>query len=275
MYHPEPDGAAEFIELMNISDSQTLDLAGVKFTQGITFNFTGSAITNLAPGARVLVVKDTASFEAAHGAGKPVAGVFALGTSLSNGGEFIKLEDAGSGTIKEFRYDDVAPWPTRPDTQGYSLVLISPATNPDPTVATNWRASTEIGGSPGGSDGTTFTGDPAADDDQDGLDALVEYALGSDDTDASSGPGAFSTGSLMVGESNYATFSYRYNPAAADAILTVQASINLADWEDESAGIVEVDSVTHADGTVTKTMRRIVPISEDSVRYFRLLVELR
>ncbi len=274
MYHPEPDGKAEFLELMNVSDSLTLDLTGVKFTQGITFDFTGSAITELAPGARVLVVKNTASFEAAHGAGLPVAGVFALSSSLSNGGESIKLEDAGSGTIKEFEYDDVAPWPTSPDTRGNSLVLISQATNPDPSVPTNWRASAEVGGSPGDSDGTPFSGNPEADDDQDGLDALVEYALGSDDADASSGPGAISTGSLAIGESSYATFSFRYNPAAVDVTLTVQTSINLAVWDDASAGMVEVDHVTHADGTVTKTMRRIAPISEDSVRYFRLLVEL-
>jgi len=274
MYHPEPDGAAEFIELMNISDSLTLDLAGVKFTQGITFDFTGSAITDLVPGARVLIVKDTATFDAAHGAGMPVAGVFALSSSLSNGGEAIKLEDSENGTIKEFEYDDVAPWPTSPDTQGNSLVLISPATNPDPSVPANWRASAEVGGSPGGSDGTTFTGDPAADVDQDGLDALVEYALGSDDDDASSGADAISTGSLTIGESSYATFSYRYNPAAADVTLTVQASIDLTGWGDASAGMVEVDSVTHADGTVTQTMRRITPISGDSMRYFRLLVEL-
>ena len=126
MYHPEPDGLAEFIELKNISDSVTLDLAGVTFTEGVSFDFTGSSVTTLAPGARVLVVKNLAAFEAAHSGGLPVAGVFAADSSLSNGGESVKLEDASGGTIKEFRYNDKAPWPTSADTEGFSLVLISP-----------------------------------------------------------------------------------------------------------------------------------------------------
>ncbi|MDA7518286.1 lamin tail domain-containing protein, partial [bacterium] len=98
MYHPEPDGLAEYIELMNVSDSVTLDLTGVKFTNGIEFDFTGSSVTSLAPGGRVLVVRDLAAFELANGAGLPVAGVFANSTGLSNGGEGLKLEDASNGT---------------------------------------------------------------------------------------------------------------------------------------------------------------------------------
>ena len=35
MYHPEPDGEAEFVELMNISPTVTLTLAGVKFTANL------------------------------------------------------------------------------------------------------------------------------------------------------------------------------------------------------------------------------------------------
>jgi hypothetical protein len=52
MYHPAGDGLAEFIELLNISPSVTLDLSQIKFTQGIEFNFTNSVIKTLAPGAR-------------------------------------------------------------------------------------------------------------------------------------------------------------------------------------------------------------------------------
>ena len=53
MYHPVVE-AAEFIELINISDSVTLDLTNVRFSAGVEFDFTGSAVTSLAPGARVL-----------------------------------------------------------------------------------------------------------------------------------------------------------------------------------------------------------------------------
>ena len=157
MYHPSGDGLAEFIELLNISGSVTLDLRGVRFTQGVEFDFTGSAITSLAPGARVLIVRDVAAFSAAYGTNHPVAGVFTNGTALSNSGERIKLEDADNETIREFAYDDEAPWPAATDA-GYSLVLIAPETNPDHALATNWRASTRPGGSPGGPDGRGISG---------------------------------------------------------------------------------------------------------------------
>ena len=55
MYRPPGDGLAEFIELLNISDSVTLDLTNVRFTQGVEFNFTNSTIRSLLPGARVLI----------------------------------------------------------------------------------------------------------------------------------------------------------------------------------------------------------------------------
>ena len=58
MYNPEvPD--AEYIELTNISDSVTLDLAGAAFTEGIVFEF--PAGFSLAPGERTLVVYNQAS----------------------------------------------------------------------------------------------------------------------------------------------------------------------------------------------------------------------
>jgi hypothetical protein len=73
MYHPPGDGLAEFIELLNISSSVTLDLLGVRFTQGVEFDFTNSAITSLPPGGRVLIVRDLAAFHAAYGTNRPVA----------------------------------------------------------------------------------------------------------------------------------------------------------------------------------------------------------
>ena len=109
MYHPaDPDPDAEFIELMNISDSVTVDLSGVHFTAGIDYTFPGG--TTLAPGARIVV-----SFPD-----------FQNGSRLNNGSDRIKLEDATSSTIREFAYDDEAPWPTGPDGGGFSLVLRKP-----------------------------------------------------------------------------------------------------------------------------------------------------
>ncbi|MEP4077287.1 lamin tail domain-containing protein [Haloferula sp.] len=135
MYHPEPDGEAEFIELLNTSDDTTLDLGGVRFTSGIEYTFPLNTL--LPPGERIVVTKSE----------------FTSG-SLSNGGESIKLDDADGSTIFEFTYDDVAPWPVTPDTIGTSLVYISG----DPTEPINWRASTTVGGNPGTSDSVAYGG---------------------------------------------------------------------------------------------------------------------
>jgi len=148
MYHPAaPNGSAEFIELMNISDSVTLDLTGVQFTAGIDFTF--AAGTMLAPGERILIVLDQVVFESLYGPGLRIAGTFQNGSRLNNGSDRIKLEDATNSSILEFTYDDEAPWPTSADGQGFSLVLVDPSTSPDPDDPSSWMASSLPTGNPG------------------------------------------------------------------------------------------------------------------------------
>ncbi|MFL3667034.1 MAG: lamin tail domain-containing protein [Verrucomicrobiota bacterium] len=132
MYHPSDEGGGKkFIEVMNTSDSVTLDLGGVRFTRGIEFSFATGV--RLVPGARVVVTQSQ----------------FENGTSLGNGGEKIKIEGANNSMVTEFAYDDSAPWPTAPDGSGLSLVLIQPAKRPDPNIATNWGSSAFHDGNPG------------------------------------------------------------------------------------------------------------------------------
>ncbi|MDG2122398.1 MAG: lamin tail domain-containing protein, partial [Verrucomicrobiales bacterium] len=128
MYHPAGSGDGEFIELANISDAVTLDLEGVKVVDGVEFDFSGSAVTSLAPGGRVLVVRSVEAFEAIYGAGLSgrVAGAFANDSKLSNGGERLDIEDAGGGTVVKFAYNDNEEWPAAADGEGASLVLINP-----------------------------------------------------------------------------------------------------------------------------------------------------
>jgi hypothetical protein len=142
MYHPSGKGGGkEFIEVMNTSESVTLDLGGVRFTRGIEFSFASG--TRLAPGERVVVTQSQ----------------FENGTALGNGGETIKIEDANSSTVTEFVFDDTAPWPIASDGGGPSLVLIQPRTRPNPSIATNWRSSAYSGGNPGTSDAIPFGGE--------------------------------------------------------------------------------------------------------------------
>lgn len=152
-YNPAPGPEAsdaqlfEFLELRNIGTTE-IDLTGVRITEGVTFDFAGAAITALAPGDYVLVVKDAQAFAARYGTGLPVAGEY--GGSLSNSGETITLVDAADKVIESLTYGDKKPWPKSADGDGKTLVRIDPTTDPD--TADNWRESQIDGGSPGNPD---------------------------------------------------------------------------------------------------------------------------
>jgi hypothetical protein len=168
MYNPYPatpdeqaagysTGDFEFAELLNVSN-ETIDLTGVKFTRGIDFDFSGSGVTTLEPGAMVLVGKSRSALELRYGAG--LLDVFAgeyLNSSLADNGEQITLTNRFDEPIADFAYDDSGDWPGQADGKGSSLELINPhgvpPTGPARTAylqdGRNWRASTEYGGSPG------------------------------------------------------------------------------------------------------------------------------
>ena len=134
----------EFIELLN-AGTASFDLVGVRFVDGIEFDFTEAAQTLLAPGRSVLLVKDVEAFEARYGSDLTIAGQY--DGRLSNSGETIKLVDAADQTLAEFTYGTVAPWPDSPDGAGPSLELANVMA--DPTLPESWQASDVAGGSPG------------------------------------------------------------------------------------------------------------------------------
>jgi hypothetical protein len=134
----------EFIELFN-HGTATCDLNGVRFSTGIYFDFTGSAITSLPPGRYVLVVKDMAAFQRRYGAGLPVAGEYS--GQLNNAGEQIIAVNALGETILDFSYGTDAPWPKTADGAGPSLEVVEPKASLNSPA--NWRASVVNGGSPG------------------------------------------------------------------------------------------------------------------------------
>jgi hypothetical protein len=150
-YHPaDPDGnTLEFIELQNIGP-RTVDCTGCNFTAEIEFSF--PANYSIPSGGYALIVQNTSAFTTRYGSGLPIAGEWSALKKLSNGGDHITLLDRGAAPIKDFSYDDIAPWPTTPDGLGNTLVLVSPTSNPEHSLAINWRASTNAGGSPGSAD---------------------------------------------------------------------------------------------------------------------------
>ena len=153
-------GEFEFIELLNTS-SDPVKLTNLAFTAGIDFDFAAhSSIPQLLPGERLVIVENTEAFEMRYLLGLPVAGKFQNGSQLANGGETLTLINSsfepGAQVIQSITYDDDPPWPGSSDGDGYSLTLAGSATHPDASLASNWRSSVEVGGTPGGDDGETL-----------------------------------------------------------------------------------------------------------------------
>lgn len=185
MYNPGDDDQ-EFIELLNISDSLTIDLNGVSFGDGIDFTFSDS---QLAPGQRLVLARSLPAFLQRYGNIDNLVGGYADedgSNRLSNGGERIVLLDLVGTTILDFTYSDSDPWPASADGPGYSLELISPFSNPDPNNPLNWRSSQTTTGSPGASGSENISAwatsngitNLSLDPDNDGLTNLQEFLFG-------------------------------------------------------------------------------------------------
>jgi hypothetical protein len=276
MFNPSGDGLAEFIELVNTSGSVTLDLTGVRFSEGIVFDFSGGLITTLPPGGRVLIVRDLAAFEQRYGSGLPVSGSFAAGSALNNGGEILKLEDAQNGTVLEFRYGDTAPWPEAADGQGYSLVLAGAPAGADPSQATSWRQSAFAGGNPGGSDTLPPPADPAGDADGNGVEDLLDYGLGNGLGDPVPPQVTFAEYDVGGAPVTLPAVSYPVNIGADFASVGVELSSDLAVWADASDEFEHVSTVNLGDGRAVVTLRWVDPATWDSGLHFvRVKVGLR
>ena len=134
----------EFLELYNPSTTGAINLNGVRLADGVTFDFGN---VNLPAGERAVVVKDTNAFQFRYGTSIQVLGEYGADTSLSNGGEQVRLVDSLGQVIHDFTYDDVEPWAVSADGDGPSLEVIN--VNGDYSDPTNWQASATDGGTPG------------------------------------------------------------------------------------------------------------------------------
>jgi hypothetical protein len=120
----------------------------------------------LNPGASIVVVHNLAAFSSRYGTGIPVAGEFS--GSLSNQGDELTLFGPLGEPILDFWYSP--SWYPTTDGAGFSLVAVNP--NADTSawgLASNWRPSSELNGSPGAVD--LPAGTP-------GLTILVDVAAG-------------------------------------------------------------------------------------------------
>ena len=262
MYNPPgPTEDLEFIELVNTSDSQAFELGQAEFVAGISFTFPLN--TRLSPGGRILVVANRTAFEQAYGPGLPIAGEYS--GLLANDGEQLVLHDALGNVLLDFTYDDGPAWPAGADGGGRSLVFRSPGLAQDHNDALSWRASTGPEGNPGTSDATTFTGDPLADEDGDGLEALLEYALGSSDLRPGSSDGGIS---LALDQSGHLTATIQLNLLPADFEAVLESSADLVSWEAPN-GLLRTDILRDPErGTARVIYRSALPLKSNVARGF-------
>jgi hypothetical protein len=269
----------EFVEVMNIGEN-SVDLTNCHFSVGIEFTFPDGYL--LDAGARCVVARNLSAFQGAYPsvpAGQ-IAGVFENDTALNNGGEPIELRAANNDVIKAFSYDKVAPWPANPDGQGPCLVLINPTSNPDHTFGGNWRASAGAGGTPGASDATGYSAwagtngvsdlSGNGDGDNDGLQTLIEYVLGTNPNQLT--PPSISTAiqsiSVNAVPAEYLTLSFTRVIGNDEATVTVQASSDLTQpW---GAAVQVGRPIYNANGTETYTFRHPLPKSGESDQYLRI-----
>ena len=165
----------EFLELHNAS-GQPVDLSGAKFVRGIGYVFPEGSLLEV--GAYVVVVRNRQAFQLRYPSvpATVVAGEFADGTGLANGGEWITLEDAAGKKVLNFRYDDRAPWPEQADGAGGSLVFSDQASNPN--LASNWAVSAVAGGNPGSGGGAPVFPPDNVDSDGNGLSDFLDFVFG-------------------------------------------------------------------------------------------------
>ena len=152
---PEIDSESlEYVELRNVGASE-LNLQGFRFTEGIEFQFAStSAVTRLAPGAYVLLVKSKGAFQLRY----PDAAGFVAGEytgSLDNQGERMVLEGPLGEPILDFRYSET--WFPITAGAGFSLVITDDEAPPDSwDDPASWMRSGREGGSPGAVDLAPF-----------------------------------------------------------------------------------------------------------------------
>ncbi len=293
---PNPGTAAdpqlyEFIELLNITPT-TLQLTGVKFTLGITYDFPDGA--TLPPNGRILLVRDQAAFSSRYPA-VPVGQIYGPWTgALNSAGERVTLTDATGAGIQSFYYNKPGEtWPAASG-NGFTLVFLDPTTpaaSAADTPPAAWTAHSVNLGNPGGPDfgytaffmskGASSSG--LGDSDLDGVPDLIEYLLGTKPNDVG-GPGSSTDrlpsgglAQLTVGmnpPAAYQTLTFTRAANTADAAVSVQTSTDLGDADLWTPDAVLVGSTLNGDGTTTYVYRCPAPFDDEVRVFMRLLVTI-
>jgi len=160
MYNPpDVDDIDEYIELHNIGPT-TLDISGVKFTDGITYIFPNN--TFIPASGYIVLAADTIAFKAQYPLVPDNLIYGPYDGALDNGGEkvVLTLADPMLAAVLRFEYDDA--WYPDTDGLGESLSIIDPTVSPkDWNKAQSWQAAvpTPAAPNPGQSEWTILTYD--------------------------------------------------------------------------------------------------------------------
>lgn len=143
MYHPNATNEAqlEWIELHN-QMAVDMDISGWSLTGGIQFTFAEGTV--IGGGKYILVATSPATLTAASGATNVLGPL--LGR-LSNAGDTLNLRNNNQRLMDSVSYGVEGEWPVAPDGAGPSLAKFSRNAGSD--LAANWRASAQVGGTPG------------------------------------------------------------------------------------------------------------------------------
>ncbi len=135
----------EFVELVN-AGTETLDLRGYRFIEGIHYDFPTNGVTTLEPGARVVIARNPTALASRHGSIPRVIGPY--DGALANEGERITLVGPMQEMVFDLSYHP--DWYPATDELGFALVA---ATEGQPRAAwadaQGWRTGSTRGGTPG------------------------------------------------------------------------------------------------------------------------------
>lgn len=152
MFHPAPPPPGyftnadeyEYIEFKNIGPVD-LDVAGVTLSDGVAFTFPAGPASVLAPGARVVVVRNAIAFLSRYLNPSVIAGEFT--GQLDNMGETIRVDDATGEKILEFKFSPT--WYPITDGFGFSLEIVNDLAPWDTWgLKASWKPSGYSFGSP-------------------------------------------------------------------------------------------------------------------------------
>lgn len=276
----------EFIEILN-TGTRNVDLQGVRFTDGIAFDFSTSEIKSITPGQHIILVSDLPAFQIRYGNAFDgvIAGEF-IG-NLNNGGENVRLTGANDEALHEFAYDDSDPWPAQGD-DGYSLQIID--AKGDHSSPGNWKVSPEIGGNPGPESespsltlaqweasffseselqNSAFSG-AEADADGDLVSNFTEFVFGTSPRDSNDRPSTPRGGSIEDADGNrYITMTITIAAEPRAFSIAGENSTDLTNWS--ATDVERIDESPLGDGRLEVTYRDRNPlITEQGQRYLRL-----